>query len=888
MFNPNTPVAAPYAIYRSHLDPTNVPAAQALGYTGAGVKIGQVDTGAFSGNPVLTGKVAYNLDVVTPAASNTGAEDDTGHGTVGAEIMVGHRVGAFQGGIAPDATLYMAHAISASGHISTADALTGTQDLIDQGVHLINNSWNSIVPYDPATRKSFAATIGSDYDTWINQNNALIVFAAGNESNTQPGIYGAIPDADPDVLKGWLTVVATNGDKPTILASYSNQCGLAADWCLAAPGDVVVLDPEAQQGDATYGYQSWSGTSFSAPQVTAAAALTWQAFPWMTNDQVRQTILSTATDIGDPGVDAVYGHGLLNVGKAVGGPASFGWGTQTYAVTPGNYTFTNSITGSGGLIKEGAGTLTLTGFDLYQGGTQVLNGTLQVNNYVSSDVTVGPTGTIGGHGVLGGNLTNDGQVKLTGGNLTVKGNWNPSNSGVLTVQVGNQLIVNGAATLQGQLALSDVATGYTVTQSNAVVTAGTLTGQFDQVTANPSVFLGGSVTYTGQQALVTVQRQSATSVAGLTADAGLAQAASQLDTAFDAADDLAAAPPETLTGSQAQFLASAASIEHTATIGQAQATLDSVAGSGYGQLQGLLTQQQVWHDRAAQERMNTLSGTDEPGVWVSVTHVSGKSSPTGMAQARGQTDDVTVGLDGDVGETRVGGYLTSSQTNLTWNRQGGRAQGHLFGAGVYARQVWGTTYLQGQLAYGHGHLDSQRTVLLGTSNTDITARIPVTQESAHVEAGHAWTVGAASTLTPFVGLAWDRTQQSGFADRGGLGFGLNTSHAQSHQNSGQLGLRWATAWQNLWNTGTTVHLSVYGLHEQAWSRSQGGVAAAYQGAPDSPFVLSSPSWGRSANQAGISLLGQTGVHTTWFVRADRRVGRGDRSSSVTAGVKVAW
>jgi hypothetical protein len=44
----------------------------------------------------------------------------------------------------------------------------------------------------------------------------------------------------PDLEKGWLTVVALNSNSPTQLDSYSNKCGIAMNYCLAAPGDVIV------------------------------------------------------------------------------------------------------------------------------------------------------------------------------------------------------------------------------------------------------------------------------------------------------------------------------------------------------------------------------------------------------------------------------------------------------------------------------------------------------------------------------------------------------------------------------------------------------------------------------------------------------------------------
>src|SRR5690606_19705268 len=98
----------------------------------------------------------------------------------------------------------------------------------------------------------------------------------------------------------------------------------------------------------------------------APAALVWQAFPWMSAANVQQTILTTASDLGAPGVDAVYGWGLLDVEKAVHGPGAF-VGNFTADVPHGSYVFGNDIHGTGGLVKTGAGTLTLAGRNTYTG-----------------------------------------------------------------------------------------------------------------------------------------------------------------------------------------------------------------------------------------------------------------------------------------------------------------------------------------------------------------------------------------------------------------------------------------------------------------------------------------------------------------------------------------
>lgn len=59
------------------------------------------------------------------------------------------------------------------------------------------------------------------------------------------------------------------------------------------------------------------GNSFAAPRVAGAGALVRHKFPNLSGSQTATTILHTADDLGAAGVDAVYGHGKLNVGKAL-------------------------------------------------------------------------------------------------------------------------------------------------------------------------------------------------------------------------------------------------------------------------------------------------------------------------------------------------------------------------------------------------------------------------------------------------------------------------------------------------------------------------------------------------------------------------------------------
>ena len=55
----------------------------------------------------------------------------------------------------------------------------------------------------------------------------------------------------------------------------------------------------------------------AAPHVTGAVALARQMFPDASGAALVSLVLRTATDIGDPGVDDIFGWGFLNVGNLV-------------------------------------------------------------------------------------------------------------------------------------------------------------------------------------------------------------------------------------------------------------------------------------------------------------------------------------------------------------------------------------------------------------------------------------------------------------------------------------------------------------------------------------------------------------------------------------------
>ena len=65
------------------------------------------------------------------------------------------------------------------------------------------------------------------------------------------------------------------------LATFSNKCGKASSYCIAAPGDYLY-----SLTDSVSSYTFNSGTSMAAPMVSGGLALIKQEFSSLTNAQV--------------------------------------------------------------------------------------------------------------------------------------------------------------------------------------------------------------------------------------------------------------------------------------------------------------------------------------------------------------------------------------------------------------------------------------------------------------------------------------------------------------------------------------------------------------------------------------------------------------------------
>jgi len=264
-----------------------------------GVLVAVVDTGVDATHPTLTGRVLPAIDLV-----GGGEGDPNGHGTHVAGTVAGADAGCGSIGVAPDARILPVRVLDADGE-GTADVVAeGIRRAADAGAAVINLSLGT----DVVLRNVSGSGLREALDhAWA--KGAIPVLAAGNDG-VVGGLFGS---GYADVP----AVVVTATDPEDQVAPYATSIG-SARWGIAAPGG----DGSGQQGrDVLSAFPARrcalnAGTSMAAPHVAGALAAL-RARGYAPRAAVER-VLATARDLGSPGVDGTYGHGLLDVRAAVG------------------------------------------------------------------------------------------------------------------------------------------------------------------------------------------------------------------------------------------------------------------------------------------------------------------------------------------------------------------------------------------------------------------------------------------------------------------------------------------------------------------------------------------------------------------------------------------
>lgn len=295
----------------------NAIAAYNSGASGAGIKIGVVDSGI---NPALS-EFAGKIDPASRDVAGTRAlADEDGHGTAVADVAAGLKDDLGIHGVAYNATIIALRAddpgscatpkTDTGGGCSFFDSAIGAG--VDAarlaGARVINLSLGGSAPGTSLLNAIARATTAG----------IVVVISAGNDGEKPEGVnpdpFALIPaqrGSGNIIIAGSVGVSdGAGGTDLGQLSTFSNKAGTGANYYLSALGyrDVAI------NTDGKYFY--WSGTSFSAPTISGAVALLAQAFPNLTGTQIVDILFKSADDLGATGTDAVFGRGRLNIARA--------------------------------------------------------------------------------------------------------------------------------------------------------------------------------------------------------------------------------------------------------------------------------------------------------------------------------------------------------------------------------------------------------------------------------------------------------------------------------------------------------------------------------------------------------------------------------------------
>ena len=138
------------------------------------------------------------------------------------------------------------------------------------------------------------------YRNLVQNKGGLFIWSAGNDPNKNSSMDAGLPYFDHRLESGWISVVGIadeengkyyiRGSGNTPQTSKLSSAGFEARyWAISA----------LMYGAEHYSTHKYSvGSSYAAPRVTQAAALVYEKFPWMTNEQIRQTLFTTTDRTG--------------------------------------------------------------------------------------------------------------------------------------------------------------------------------------------------------------------------------------------------------------------------------------------------------------------------------------------------------------------------------------------------------------------------------------------------------------------------------------------------------------------------------------------------------------------------------------------------------------
>ena len=291
------------------------------------VKVAIVDSGVDCSLPDFTNQIVAKKSFV----GGNPCVDNEGHGTIVAGEIAGSLTTGGIVGLAYSSQLVVAKVVASDGTIPVKAEAAGIRWAVNQGAKVVNLSFGAVRDTANRSLDAYSKVEAAAVDYAV-KKGAVVVAAVGNadEAYTTPWPYASWPSALPHVIG--VGALTRSGNVP----DFSDQDPTFVD--ISAPGvgifstfPKVLTAPQSacpEQGYtacATGDLEHPEGTSFAAPQVSAAAAVLLGLYPSLTSSQVTKILERHTDDVNAQngcdecpvGRDKYSGWGRLDVEKAV-------------------------------------------------------------------------------------------------------------------------------------------------------------------------------------------------------------------------------------------------------------------------------------------------------------------------------------------------------------------------------------------------------------------------------------------------------------------------------------------------------------------------------------------------------------------------------------------
>ncbi|MBK5516855.1 autotransporter domain-containing protein [Pseudomonas sp. TH10] len=485
--------------------------------------------------------------------------------------------------------------------------------------------------------------------------------------------------------------------------------------------------------------------------------------------------------------------------------------------------FNGVLSGTGDLVKQGAGVLLLTGNQPFSGTVGVEQGVLQVGDRqtpgtLGGQVTVANSAGLSGNGSVG-SLVNHGVVQsgASAGNLSVAGNFTNAADGLLALTItsptATALVVGGTANLGGGLVVNSLIPFTGDTRYSLITAGGGVDGTFSTTDLPEQVFLDTSLVYGANAVDRTVSRNQ-TSFAEVAATGNQRGTASALER----------------NGVAGALLQN--EIVNLSTAG-ARNAFDSLSGEIHASTASAIIEDSRYIRDAVNDRMRqpSCSGPDDPARALAPSENRLSSGGchgemVGWMRALGAWGE----MDGDSNSAKLdrnlSGFMLGTDKQIDAQWRAGMAAGYTrsdldaherrsdatvesYHLAAYLNSHFDALAVRLGAAYSWHDIETKRDVSVGAYNDRLEANYDARSAQVFGEVGY--TIDAAGiALEPFAGLSYVNYDSDKAKEKGGVGrleaeadqditfstLGVRAGKVITLANGGQFTPRAAIGWRH--------------------------------------------------------------------------------------------